>query len=229
VKYARIPILAALLATLAIVPAASAHVVASPEEVPAGSYALINFLVPHGCGEAGTTKLTVQIPEGINSATPEVVPGWTISKTMQKLDTPIDDGEGGTITERVATVSWTGGPLAHDQYTEFGLSLQVPDTAGQEIDFPAVQKCTEGETRWIEIPTSGQDRFADLEHPAPFVALTAAAGEEEATNVPVAAETPADSDDDSGKTTTAIVLGALGLVAGLGALGLVLVGRRKQG
>ena len=136
--------LAALAAILAVVPPASAHVTVSPTEAASDSYALLSFTVPHGCEESPTTSIAVKIPEGINAATPETVPGWTVAKRMQKLDPPADDGHGGTIPERVETVTWTGGPLAADQLTQFGLSVRLPAAAGETLAFPVVQTCEEG-------------------------------------------------------------------------------------
>jgi uncharacterized protein YcnI len=218
----------AVAGALATASAAGAHVTVSPGEAPAGSYSLLEFTVPHGCDESPTTRLTVQMPEGITSATPEAVAGWEVEKTMRTLDEPIEAGHGETITEVVDTVTWQGGPLAPDQLTRFGLSVLLPD-AGTTLYFPAVQECEEGETRWIQIPAEGQSE-EELEHPAPAMALVAADGDHgsggTAANGAVAAPAGADT-TDSGNSTLAIALGAAGLAAGLAALGLVLRRPRK--
>ena len=211
--------LAALAATLAIAPCAAAHVTVSPGEAPAGGYALLNFTVPHGCEESPTTSIAVKVPAGINAATPAAVPGWTVAKTMQKLDPPVDDGHGGTYSERVDTVTWTGGPLAPDQLTQFALSVRMPDAPGETLAWPVVQTCEEGETGWIEVAADGEDPEA-LEHPAPLVTLAARAED------PAAAE--ADSGPSSGRVDTALGLGAGGLLLGAIGLGVALAGRRKS-
>ncbi len=210
---------------------AGAHVYPTVTEAAAGSFVLFDLVVPHGCEEAGTTRIEVQIPEGIYSATPEVVPGWTISQATEALDEPVDDGHGGQHTERDATVTWEGGPLAPDQLQQFGLSVQVPDTPGETILFPVIQTCEGGaSTEWIQPTVEGED---EPEHPAPAITLTESEDEghghggeeEEATDEEAehdeetAAETtPESDDDDDGPEAIAIA----GLVAGL--LGLALGG-----
>ena len=210
--------LAALAAVLAVAPPAAAHVTVSPGEATADSYALLDFTVPHGCEESPTTSLAVKVPEGINAATPQAVPGWTVAKRMQRLDPPLDDGHGGTVAERVDTVTWTGGPLPADQLTRFALSVRLPAAAGETLAFPVVQTCEEGETGWIEVAGEGEDHEA-LEHPAPLLALlpAEAAGEE-----------TGDSGPSAGRVDAALALGAGGLVLGAIGLGVALVGRRRD-
>ncbi len=206
---------------LALAAPASAHISPSISEAPAGSYAKFDLRVPHGCEEAGTTKLEVQIPDGINSVTPQVVTGWTIERTIVPVDPPIDDGHGGQITERTSVVTWSGGPLAHDQLEEFGLSVKLPDTPDTTIAFPVVQTCEDGSsTPWIQVPEEGAE---EPEHPAPTIHLTAATDEHGAADDDEAAAPAAseDDDDDSAATplaVTGIVLGAAGLALGGSAL-----------
>jgi uncharacterized protein YcnI len=209
--------LAALAAALAVVPPAAAHVTVSPGEATADGYALLEFTVPHGCEESPTTSISVKVPDGINAATPEAVPGWTVAKRMQKLDPPVDDGHGGTSAERVDTVTWTGGPLAADQLNQFALSVRMPDASGETLAWPVVQTCEEGETGWIEIAADGEDPDA-LEHPAPLVALRAAEG---------AGGEEADAGPSSGRVDAALGLGVGGLALGLIAQGVAVTGGRK--
>jgi uncharacterized protein YcnI len=224
--------------TLAVAAAAGAHVTANPGEGAAGSFAKIDFRVPHGCDESPTTSLTIQIPEGTLYVSPQAVPGWEVSTKEGPLPTPVES-EGETITEGVTEVTWTGGPLAPHQFTDFGLSMMLPNKPGETVFFPAIQGCEQGETRWIQIPAEGQDPF-ELEEPSPFVVLTAAEGEshdmaatdtgaqDQAEGESAEAAAPVSSDDDSGSNTLAIALGAAGLAAGLAALVLVLLRRPKH-
>ena len=164
---------AALLATAG---PAAAHISPSVSQAPAGSFLKFDLRVPHGCDEGATNSLAVQIPEGINSVTPQVVPGWTIERTTEQLDQPIDDGEGGQITERTSVVTWAGGPLAPDQLEEFGLSVKLPDTPGETVYFPIIQSCDNGETTdWIQLPDASGE---EPEHPAPGIELTASTGDD---------------------------------------------------
>lgn len=215
----RFTILAALGALLAA-PVAGAHVTANPGTAEAGGFTMIAFRVPHGCEESPTTSLTIRIPAGIIFVTPQNVPGWKATATMGKLPQPVES-EGETITEGVTAVTWTGGPLAPHEFTDFGISMRMPDTPGETLHFPAIQRCRQGVHRWIQIPVEGQP---EPDEPAPAVELTAAAAEPEE---PEPAETPAEpesdeDDDDDAMTIAAMGMGAGGLLAGLAALGLVI-------
>ena len=221
--------LVAAVGLVALAAPAAAHVSPSVTSAPAGSYLKLDLRVPHGCGEAGnTTVVEVGIPAGITSVTPQVVPGWTIERTIEQLATPLDDGHGGQITERTSAVTWTGGPLPHDQLEEFGLSVKLPDEPGTTITFPTIQTCDDGSTaEWIQVAADGED---EPERPAPAVALTApvddghsdaedeaADAEAEADLAGAAAASTSEEDDDDRTTALAVaglVVGALGLATG---------------
>lgn len=157
--------------------AASAHVTVSPTEAPAGGYSVLTFAVPHGCDDAPTTQVKIQMPELIPQVTPTVNPNWEVEKVMETLDEPIEGGHGEQITERVAQVVYTAKtPLPDGLRDTFELSLQLPDTPGERVAFPVVQVCEGGaETAWIEIPDP--DASEEPEHPAPVVEVTAAEGD----------------------------------------------------
>jgi periplasmic copper chaperone A len=215
----------ALAAVLAIAPAAVAHVTLQPEEAPAGGFTRLDVRVPNERDNAGTTKVDVQFPPGFLFVSTEPVPGWNSEVTMRKLDKPVEQF-GEQITEEVDRVTFTAdgeaNAIAPGQFRDFGLSLGVPDKAGSTLTFKAVQTYSSGEVvRWIGPP--------DAEEPAPQVKLTAAEGEGGAAEP--AAQQPqapaADEDDDSGSDTLsiiALIVGGLGLLAGLAAL---LTGRRR--
>jgi periplasmic copper chaperone A len=221
-------------AALVLAPAAVAHVSANPSTAPADSFAVISLRVAHGCDEAPTTSLAVKIPDGIVEATPQAVPGWKADVVEGKLAAPVQL-EGETINEGVKQVTWTGGPLAPHEFTDFGLSVKLPNSPGKTLYFPTVQRCSGGKvTRWITITPPGAE---EPDTPAPAVQLTAAAGGgDEPTSNPGTAE-PASSeaeatsgDDDSGtdRANVALALGIAGLVAGLAGLGVALAARRRR-
>ncbi|MET0489509.1 MAG: DUF1775 domain-containing protein [Acidimicrobiales bacterium] len=122
-------------------------------------------------------------------------------------------------------VTWEGGPLPHDQFMEFGLSVQMPDTPGETVLFPTIQTCESGdEVSWIEATPEGGE---EPEHPAPAIALTESDGEHthgEEGEEPAEDEHPDDavtgtisSGDDSSSDSLAVValiVGALGLLVG---------------
>ena len=223
-------------AALVLAPAAAAHITANPSSAPAGSFAVISLRVPHGCDEAGTTSLSVKMPEGVLLVTPQAVPGWQAQVVEGKLARPVQE-EGETITEGVKQVTWTGGPLSPHEYTDFGLSMKLPDKPGETLYFPAVQRCSGGKvTRWITIVPPGAE---EPDTPAPAVELTAATGgDDDSTSSSGTAEpassgaeaTAADTsgDDNSDRTNLALGLGIAGLVAGLAGLGLGLSARRRR-
>lgn len=154
--------------------AASAHVEATPTETAAGSYSLLTFSVAHGCDGSPTTSITITLPDELNDATPTVNPNWTISKSIQKLDTPRTLASGSKISERTASITYTAKtPLVDHQRDTFTLSLQVPETAGKTLYFPTLQQCEKGQTDWKEIPAAGADHDS-VEAPAPSLAVTAA-------------------------------------------------------
>ena len=145
-----------------------AHVTAQPDTGVAGSYFHLTFTVPHGCDGSPTISLRIKIPEGVTSVKPQMKAGWNVTIKTRKLDPPIKGERGQTITETVDEVDWRGGPLPNELYDTFGLSMKLPEGAGQTLYFQAVQECEKGTNRWIEIPASGQNR-KDLRQPAPTV------------------------------------------------------------
>jgi periplasmic copper chaperone A len=208
-------ILAALVvAALALAPAAGAHVTLQPSEAPAGGFTRLDVRVPNERDNAGTTKVEVQFPPGFLSVSTEPVPGWDAELTMRKLDKPVEQF-GEQVTEEVGSITFSGGNIRPGEFQDFGLSLAVPEgKPGSMLTFKAVQTYSNGEVvRWIGPP--------DSEEPAPQVELTAA--EEEEAPAP-AAEQPAapaaseEDDEGNGLAIAALVVGALGLIAGLAAL-----------
>ncbi|NGM15097.1 YcnI family protein [Verrucosispora sp. WMMA2044] len=204
---------------------AAAHVTVSPSVTTAGSYTVLTFGVPHGCDKSATTKVSIKMPEQIVSVTPTVNSNWTVQKVMAELNPPVKDSHGNEITQRVTEVVYTAKtPLPADLRDTFELSLKLPDAAGETLAFPAVQTCEQGETPWVEMPAAGQDAD-ELEHPAPTFVLTAKADAdaEEAAVQPVSQTTEEPAGGTGVVGWIALVLGALGLVAG----GLALLRTRK--
>jgi uncharacterized protein YcnI len=212
-------VLTVVAGALVAVPAASAHVTVNPNKVAADSFARFDVRVPNEQEAADTTKLTVKLPEGLVFTSFQPKPGWTRTVTMAKLAKPVTSDDG-TVTERIATVTWSGGKIAPGEFDEFGFSAKVPDSVGQVLVFPAVQTYSNGDvSRWIG--------SADADEPAPRVTLTAAESETtpQTTTTPVEVSGATVADND--RANVALVLGAAGLVAGLAALGVALFRRRR--
>jgi periplasmic copper chaperone A len=219
-------LLAAAIATAALaVPAtAEAHVTLQPNTAVAGGFTRLNVRVPTERDDASTVKVDLQVPPGFASASYEPVPGWTVKVTKSKLAKPImtDDGE---ITEGVSRITWTGdgkeGSIPPGAFRDFGLSVQVPGKAGDTLTFKALQTYSDGEVvRWIGAK--------DSDNPAPTVAVTAAGAATPAAT-PAATSTPAPvkSDSSNGLAIAALIVGALGLIAGIA--GLTAARRRTAG
>jgi uncharacterized protein YcnI len=198
------------LAAACITPAALAHVTMNPREAPADSFFRFAVRVPNE-RDNPTTKITVRMPAGLTFVSFQPKTGWKRTVRMQKLSKPLKIF-GETITERVATVTWSGGTILPGEFDEFGLSAHLPNAPGRQLVFPALQTYASGEiVRWIGPP--------DADTPASRVTLTAADESSGTTTAPAEDE---ETDGDDGRASVALGLGGAGLVAGLAALGLSL-------
>ena len=217
-------IVVAAVATLVLAAAASAHVTVNPREWEAGGFAKFDVRVPNENESGDTTKIVMKFPEQVIDASFQPTPGWRHTVKMARLDEPIDD-EGEQITQRIDTVTWSGGRIRPGEFQEFGVSFQIPEDVepGTALRFPAVQTYSNPDEvrRWI-----GPE---DADSPAPTVTVLEAPPEEgaaQATPEPTAAApaSEASSEDEGGSSDTlsiiALIVGAAGLVAGVAALAL---------
>jgi uncharacterized protein YcnI len=145
---------------------AAAHIVFAEPAAEAGSYYAGFLRVGHGCGDAATVSLRVEIPPSILTARPQPKPGWSLKIERSKLPQPVAGEGGSTLIERVSAITWTGN-LPPDQFDQFGLMLKVPDEAGP-LYFPTVQTCTRGKNAWTAIPADPA-KWHDLDRPAPIL------------------------------------------------------------
>ena len=221
---------------------ASAHVSVSPTSLPKGSTAELTFKVPNEEANATTTEVQVQIPTAhpIAQVLPKQIPGWTVTVKTTTLATPLKTDDG-TFTTAVSEIDWTGGSIPVGQYQDFQISADPLPTDTSQLVFKAVQTYSNGDiVRWIDLTQAGQP---DPEHPAPVLALTAATAADSGAagsgsagsgsgSTPAADSSPAaaasSSSGGGGSDTAGIVLGALGLAAGLAALALNLLARRRS-
>jgi uncharacterized protein YcnI len=213
---------------------AQAHISLHPNTIPAGAFATLDVRVPGEQEGAYVTRVDVLFPAGFTGVDYENVPGWSVRVIEAKLATPItQDGE--TIDTDVSQIAWTWmGPLGRvedGQFINFPLSLAIPeDDAGRALEFRTVQTYSNGRVvHWI-------DPSLTAEHPSPRINVTAkggviqeVAGEEAG---PTAGQTGAGQTAQPSGTGTAnsgggaskglalsaLVLGALGVLIGLGAL-----------
>jgi Domain of unkown function (DUF1775) len=180
------------------------------------------------------TKVDVLFPQGFVGVDYENVPGWSTKIIEAKLATPLkEDGE--TIDTEVSQIVWTWtGPLGkvdNGQFINFPLSLAIPaDAAGKSLEFRTVQSYSNGQVvHWI-------DPALEAEHPSPRINVTAkggviedVAGDEAGPTAGESAAAPASTPAQPAAATTssgaskglgiaALIVGAIGLIVGLGAL-----------
>ncbi|HEY1833887.1 MAG TPA: YcnI family protein, partial [Solirubrobacteraceae bacterium] len=214
---------------------AQAHISLHPNTVPAGAFATLDVRVPGEQEGAYIKKVDVLFPQGFIGVDYENVNGWSTKVIESKLAKPIQTDDGPIDTEVSQIVwTWTGpaGKVNNGQFIDFPLSVAIPEeAAGKALEFRTVQTYSNGQVvHWI-------DPSLEAEHPSPRINVTAKggvvediAGDEAG---PAASETAATGSTE--KTTPAVVkatskgaskglgiaaliIGALGLIAGLAAL-----------
>lgn len=236
--------IAALLATasLAAPATAQAHISLHPNTIPAGAFVTLNVRVPGEQEGAYAYKIDMLVPPGFTEIDTQNVPGWSVKEIVTKPATPIQTDEG-PVDEEVSQVIWTGdrsklGRLENGSFIQFPLSIAMPsDIAGQSLAFKTIQYYSNGKViHWIGPPSA--------EYPAPTINVTArgglveevAGGEAGPTAGEAAASTssgtaaPVSASSSKGASKglaiTALIVGALGLIAGLAGL---LAARRARG
>ncbi|WP_187830380.1 YcnI family protein [Siccirubricoccus phaeus] len=164
--------IAALAAGLLGPLAAAAHVTVDPAAAPAGDFQRVALRVLHGCGSAATTRIAVELPQGVYTAKPMPKPGWTLRIERRALPHAMHGMHGHETEAEIARITWDGGPLPDEQYDEFVLLLQLPNEPGGTLTLPVTQGCAGGQAEaWVERPAAGQ-QAEDLARPAPFIRLT---------------------------------------------------------
>lgn len=220
--------LAAALLVLALPAAAGAHVTLNPRSAPAGAFTELAVRVPNERDDASTVKVDLKLPPGFAFASYEPQPGWSAKVITTQLDRPIQTDDG-PISETVSRIVWTGtgkglGAIPPGAFKDFPISVQIPGVAGDTLTFKALQTYSGGEVvRWIGAP--------DAAEPAPTVSVTAASADHGSAAPATAAEASVHDDGDGdgaskGLAIAALIIGALGLIAGLAAL--ARSGRRRS-
>ncbi|HWX87003.1 MAG TPA: YcnI family protein [Solirubrobacteraceae bacterium] len=236
--------IAALLATvttLAATAAAQAHISLHPNTIPAGAFVTLDVRVPGEQEGAYAYRIDMLVPPGFTAIDTQNVPGWSVKEVITKPAKPIQTDEG-PIDEEISQIVWTGdrsklGRLENGSFIQFPLSIAMPgNLAGKSLAFKTVQYYSNGKVvHWIGPPSA--------EYPAPTVNITAKGGviddvaggeagptpgEMPAASSGAAAPVEASSSGvaSKGLAITALVVGALGLLAGIGGL---VAARRTRG
>jgi uncharacterized protein YcnI len=209
---------------------ALAHVSVSSPNATQGGFGVLTFRMPNETDNANATELKVQLPadQPLASVSVKPQPGWSYTLTRAKLATPLTDDDGNTVTDYPSVVDWkaTGGGIKPGEFAEFQLSVG-PLPKADAMTFKALQSYSDGSVAsWIEVPPAGSTE--EPEHPAPTLKLTAAGAPAGSAATPVGTTAAGDGDGASrGSVTGAYVVGGIGLLTGLAALGLALTGRRR--
>ncbi|ADB54175.1 YcnI family protein [Conexibacter woesei] len=167
-RTAALAVAASAVAALASAGVAQAHVSVVPKTAPAGSFTVLDVRVPNERDDAATAKVDLKLPPGFTSVSFEPVPGWDVDVIRERLSTPIET-ENGPISEQVSRIVWSGGRIPPGAFTDFPISVQIPERVGTTLTFKALQTYVGGEVvRWIGAP--------DAELPAAQVEVVAPAG-----------------------------------------------------
>ena len=216
---------AAGIALVAAAGPAWAHVKVEPESAAKGSDAVLAFVVPNEKDSQTTTQVVVQFPTDhpIAEALIEPIPGWTGVATQFTVTTPIQT-DAGPVTSAVKQVTWTatGKGIAVGGFQEFRVSVGLPDDA-DSLAFPTIQTYSDGsKVNWIQVSPAGGP---EPDNPEPVLTLTNAESGTGSTT-PAATSTVKKSDVDNAKSLAlvAVIVGVLGLLAGVGGIAM---GRRK--
>jgi len=226
---------------------ALAHVTVNSPGATQGGFGVLTFRMPNETDNTNATELKVQLPaeQPLASVSVKPQPGWTYTVTRAKLSQPITDhggeavrlsqpitdDDGNKVTDYPSVVDWraTAGGIKPGEYAEFQLSVG-PLPKVDSMTFKAIQTYSDGQiVSWIETPAAGSSD--EPEHPAPTLKLAPAGGTAAAPTTGTAAAPAAATGDDgasSGSVTGAYVVGGIGLVAGLAALGVAVSGRRRH-
>lgn len=223
--------------------AASAHVRVVPEATAAGGWTVLTFRVPNESPTSATTRVTVDLPTDtpLTSVSTQPVPGWTATVDRGALPEPVEV-DGATITQAPLSVTWTadGDGIGDGEFQQFAISVGPLPAAGTDLVLPAHQEYADGEVvDWDQVAEGD----AEPEHPAPTFTTTEAAGghgapaadDEEAADdatsgsgAASAAGSATDAADGDGSGALPVVLGSLGLAAGVGALAVALLAWRRS-
>ena len=212
-------LLGAAFAVMAGAGAAFAHVTVSSPGAVKGGYATVTIKVPTESATASTVGLKLQLPADtpFSAVSVQPKPGW--SYTVDKTGSD------------VSAITWsaTADGIKPGEFDTFNVSIGPLPKDKDSVTFKAIQSYSDGTTaNWVE-EASGS---AEPEHPAPQLALTdgTATSAHGAPATDAQSQAGADSGDSGGVDglgITGVILGGIGLLAGVAALALVLTSRKR--
>ncbi|MDC9724568.1 MAG: YcnI family protein [Gammaproteobacteria bacterium] len=143
---------------------AFSHATFENKSVTSGAYYKGVIGIGHGCQGSTTTRITVEIPEGVQRAKPMPKPNWNVDVVKEKLSVPYT-AYGKKYAEDVRKIIWSGGGLLDQNFDEFTFRAKIA-VSPQTLYFPTRQECVSGEIYWHEIPAVGKNAH-DYKSPAP--------------------------------------------------------------
>ncbi len=201
-----------LLAVFSLVPQISAHVTIDPKQGLVGSQ-IITVRVPNE-RKIPTTELRVVVPEGVDVTGILPVSGWSHSE--KRTETPKMSGTSGMPTQTeeddhdheestgpISEITWTGGKIGVDEFTEFKISIH--STMEKTTVWKTYQKYSDG------VVVAWDD--SSEKNPAPKVELTGTKTTDNSTAM--TASSTADTMQSQWLSVGAIILSVASLAIGL--------------
>ncbi len=133
----------------------NAHATLEKTEAESGSYYKGVVGISHGCDGSATTKVTIEIPDGVRGVKPIPKAGWQLDIIKEQLAKPYES-HGKTVVEDVRKIIWYGNTLEHAHYDEFGFRGQIAVGNSSKLYFPVRQECVVGELNWDQTPETAQ-------------------------------------------------------------------------
>lgn len=196
---------------LAFAGLASAHVTVQPSQVPANSYQVFTMRVPTE-KEIATVEVKLEVPADVNVSRFEPMPDWTYA--LEK------DADG-----KITAVTWKaeGAGLGATEFGQFNFQGKVAENA-KELVWKAHQTYADGSV----VDWTGA---ADADKPASVTTVTAAAAGGDGHGghgaAATATEANAGGESDDGGDPLTLSLAIAGLAAGVLALIVALLRKRK--
>lgn len=128
-----------------------AQILLAPNQAESGSYYQGVLTVSQGCEGSATTRITVDIPEGLQFAQPMPKAGWQLEVVKKPIERPFFR-DGIEITEAVRQITWSGSSLLDIHFDEFIFRGRIGVGATTVLYFPVLQTCESGELHWDQIP-----------------------------------------------------------------------------
>lgn len=191
--YLSIPLLSlALFGSMAMT--VEAHSVVRPNKATVGAYQTFTLSVPSERNST-TTLVRLVIPEGLQSVTPNVKPGWKLEIKRTNVT---------TVTELV----WSNGTIPMHQRDEFSFSVKAP-VQETTVNWKAYQTYQDGTvSAWDMDPSIGHTNHDD--HSGGPASQTTFIAMAEASASPTST-TPIPSNDHSSLAVIALVLSIIAL------------------